>query len=383
MVSMAVLFTFGWAGQAKAHETQPAIATVNVTAEAVGITLRLNAETMLSGVDASLYSDTNDAPEAAEYDRLRGLSDDALRAEFEAAWPELSQGFTLRNTGPLSLVNVEVAPQSTLELSRETTLTLSAVPEEGAEGVNFGWNRTYGTLIVRQERGEDTYAAMLQDGETSVLLPVTGLIEESMGETFLRFLIEGFEHIIPKGLDHILFVLGLFFFALHWKPLLTQVTAFTLAHTVTLALATLGYITIPDEWMWLVEALIALSITYVAIENILRPTMGWWRPAVVFGFGLLHGLGFASVLGDLGLSQGMFVISLIAFNVGVEVGQLAVILGMFILIMIGLGAAHIGRLDAEEAMVREGKVMYRAVSIVGSLMIGIVGAYWFIERAFL
>jgi len=145
---------------------------------------------------------------------------------------------------------------------------------------------------------------------------------------FWRFVVEGFEHIIPKGLDHILFVFGLFLFSLAWRPLLAQITAFTLAHTVTLGLATLSVITIPTAQMWLIEALIAISIAYVAIENILRPKLGWWRIVVVFGFGLLHGLGFASVLGNLGLAQGQFVLSLIAFNIGVEFGQLTVSSGL-------------------------------------------------------
>jgi hypothetical protein len=199
-------------------------------------------------------------------------------------------------------------------------------------------------------------------------LPRSGAVEESTGAVFLRFVVEGFEHIIPKGLDHILFVLGLFFFSLAWRPLLAQVTAFTLAHTVTLGLATLSIITIPAAQMWLVEALIAVSIAYVAIENILRPKLGWWRVLVVFGFGLLHGLGFASVLGDLGLAQGQFILSLIAFNIGVELGQLAVIAAAFVLLALPFGRSAIYR---------------RAVVIPGSLAIAFVGLWWAFERSFI
>ncbi|MEL6607392.1 MAG: HupE/UreJ family protein [Pseudomonadota bacterium] len=381
LMSMVAAITL--ATSVAAHETAPAVASVSVGSDTVDITLIANAEALLAGIDTAEYADTNDAPQAAEYDRLRALEPAELAAAFEAAWPELRSAFVLTNAGDLTLDSVEVAVVENLELSRESRLVMSAPVDAGAEGVTFGLAEGRGNLIVRQTVGDEVFAEFLDAGQMSELLPVQGVVQETAGEAFVRFVIEGFEHIIPKGLDHILFVLGLFFFALAWSPILWQVTAFTVAHTVTLALATLGVVNIPDDWMWLVEALIALSITYVAIENILQPKLGWWRPAVVFGFGLLHGLGFASVLGDLGLAQGQFVVSLIAFNIGVEIGQLAVILAAFVLILLGVQAARMARLeDPEEQMVRDLPEMYRANAIVGSIIIGIIGAYWFIERAF-
>lgn len=383
-LSMAVLLFVAWSAPLRAHETQPAVANVSVTPELFEMSIILNAEALLAGVDLSVYSDTNNAPQVAEYDRLRALDAEALRAEIAAGWPDLRDGFVLEGAGRLTLNGLEVSIPPSDELPREATLFLSAPVDEGAKGIRLGWAPKYGTLILRHNRGDDVYAALLQNGDLSELLPVSGLYGETAGEAFWRFLVAGFEHIIPLGIDHILFVLGLFFFALKWSPILWQVTAFTVAHTVTLALATLGLINIPEDWMWLVEAFIALSITWVAIENILQPKLGWLRPAVVFGFGLLHGLGFASVLNEFGLSQGQFVVSLVAFNVGVEIGQLAVILSAFLLILLGVQAARIARLDdPEEAMVRDLPEMYRANATVGSIVIGVIGAYWFIERAFL
>ena len=372
-----------WGTAPLAHETQPAIAQGTVGPELLEVMIGLNAEAQLAGVDQSVYTDTNDAPQAEEYDRLRALPAEELLALIEASWPELRARFSLEGAGPLSFIEGMVVPPSSEDLARETILTLSAPLDEGAEGIHLGWAPVIGGLVLREIRDGQTYAARLEGGELSELLPKTGVVEETASEAFWRFLVEGVEHIIPKGLDHILFVLGLFFFALKWAPILWQVTAFTVAHTVTLALATFGVINIPDEWMWLVEAFIALSITWVAVENILQPRMGWVRPAVVFAFGLLHGLGFASVLSELGLAQGQFALSLIAFNIGVEIGQLAVILGAFLLILLGVAAARIARLDdPEEAMVRDLPEMYRANAIVGSLIIGVIGAYWFVERAF-
>ena len=187
----------------------------------------------------------------------------------------------------------------------------------------------------------------------------------SAGTVFLRYVFSGFEHIIPKGLDHILFVLGLYFYALRARPLLAQVTAFTLAHTLTLGLASLGIFTIPAR---IVEPLIAASIVYVAVENIFGGRSGWARVAVVFAFGLLHGLGFASVLGDIGLSGDRLVVGLIGFNIGVELGQLTVIALAFILLGWSFGR----------------KAWYRSIIVVpASLTIAAVGAWWTFERVFL
>ena len=136
------------------------------------------------------------------------------------------------------------------------------------------------------------------------------------------YVISGFDHIIPKGLDHILFVLGLFFSSLLITKLLWQITAFTVAHSLTLGLASIGTISISSN---IVEPLIALSIAWVAFESCVFRHPKKWRILVIFVFGLLHGLGFASVLSDYGLPKSDFLISLAAFNVGVELGQISVV----------------------------------------------------------
>lgn len=185
----------------------------------------------------------------------------------------------------------------------------------------------------------------------------------SNAEAFLNYLIVGFEHILPLGLDHILFVIGLFLLSTALRPLIIQITAFTLAHTVTLALGALGYVNIPGS---IVEPLIALSITFVAIENIFADKLNKWRPFVIFGFGLLHGLGFAGVLSEFGFAPGQFVASLIAFNIGVEIGQLTVIAICFLTVGIWFGKRH---------WYRPG-IVYPV-----SLAIGGYSFAWFIERS--
>lgn len=178
------------------------------------------------------------------------------------------------------------------------------------------------------------------------------------------YTVAGFEHILPKGLDHILFVLGLFFSSLLLGSLLWQVTAFTLAHSITLGLASLGFVAAPGN---IVEPLIALSITWIAVENCLFKQTSKWRPGVVFAFGLLHGLGFAAVLSEYGLPRNDLVTSLLAFNVGVELSQITVILLAF----------------AATFWLKDKPWFRQRIQIPISVLIGGVGMFWFIERTLL
>jgi hypothetical protein len=194
---------------------------------------------------------------------------------------------------------------------------------------------------------------------------VAGELENmSKADAAILYLQLGFTHILPLGLDHILFVLGLFLLSPKLKPVLWQATAFTAAHSITLALAMFKVITPSPA---IVEPIIALSIMYVALENIWSPALKRSRIGIVFLFGLVHGMGFANVLGSLGLPQDAYFTSLLMFNVGVELGQLAVILSAFLLFGKWFG----------------NKPYYRkAVVIPLSILIAIMAGYWTVERLF-
>jgi HupE / UreJ protein len=188
---------------------------------------------------------------------------------------------------------------------------------------------------------------------------------------------EGVWH-IWIGFDHILFLLSLLLPAVlvwrapRWHPVdafasafwevLKVVTAFTLAHSITLSLATLGVLSLPSR---AVESAIAASVVLAALNNV-RPVFTGRRWMVAFGFGLIHGFGFASVLGDLGLRQGTLLLALVGFNAGVEVGQLAIV-AAFLPLAYGLRRSWFYR---------------RLVMAGGSLLIAAVAALWFAERAF-
>ena len=171
----------------------------------------------------------------------------------------------------------------------------------------------------------------------------------------------GMKHIMPMGWDHVLFVLGLFLGMRSVGQLLWLISGFTVAHSVTLALSSYGAIQLSPA---IVEPLIAFSIIWVAIENILFRRPGGWRILTVFMFGLLHGLGFAESLRDLGLPTDSFIGSLISFNIGLELAQIAVVLLAFILV---------GRLRATA-------IWRSRVVIPASSVISLVAFYWTLTR---
>jgi hypothetical protein len=354
---------------ASAHEIRPTIADVEVDAREVRMSLRLTLEPLIAGINLEGLEDTNAAPEAAIYDQLRAQDSAALEAAFRAAWDRIAGGVVIDVGGTRmspEIVGMTVPDVGDVELPRDSVLILRADLPEGSAPVQIGWDAGYGTLVLRQVGGgEEAYEGFLTGGALSEPLPRAEILTEGAWSVFVRYVVAGFEHIIPLGIDHILFVLGLFFFSLKLRPLLFQVTAFTVAHTITLALASLEIISLPAS---IVEPLIAASIVYVGVENVL----GWGnvraRTALVFAFGLLHGLGFASVLGDFGIASERFGWALVGFNIGVEVGQLAVIAGAFLAVGLWFGKRD----------------FYRPwIAVPASLAIALVGAWWTIERVFL
>jgi hypothetical protein len=190
------------------------------------------------------------------------------------------------------------------------------------------------------------------------------LEKEPPGLVIGYYLKLGFQHIIPSGLDHILFVSALCLLSTRIKTILWQATAFTVAHSVTLALSMKSIIVVPSA---ITEPIIALSIVFVAIENILFSHLKPWRVLIVFMFGLIHGMGFASALNEIGLPPNKFYTSILAFNGGVELGQIAIITLIFSSIVALWGKKNWYR--------------WRVVYPI-STGIAMIAMYWAIQRLF-
>lgn len=367
VLSIAVCLTA--VSQGAAHEVIPSVADLRMETGRVEVDIRLNAEALVLGLDLDGVEDTNEIEGSDDYDRLRTLPPEDLAQMLRDDWPRIREGMVVRREDgtaiPLEIGEVSVSEIGDIELPRVSRMVASGDLPPEVQAVTFTWGEGNGTLILRHVGVQEGFAGYLDGGETSPPLARTGQGAMGPAEAFAAYIPVGFTHILPKGLDHILFVLGLFFLSPHWRPLLWQVSAFTVAHTVTLALGALGLANAPPQ---IVEPLIALSIAFIAVENLFSSTLHRWRPFVVFAFGLLHGLGFASVLTGVGLPQSQLIPALLGFNVGVELGQLAVIAVAFLAVAVWF---------REESWYRT------RIAMPVSAVIGIVGLYWFVERAFL
>lgn len=258
-------------------------------------------------------------------------------------------------------------PASAPDARLGMVLLSGAIPPQ-AKSFRFSYDLLYTayTFVVHDEGKGQSSQQLVEAGSWSPAVELSEITKpRSRSEVAWQYLKLGFTHILPKGLDHILFVLGIFLLSPRLKWIVAQVTAFTIAHSITLGLTIYGFVSLSPR---IVEPLIALSIVYVAVENVITSELKPWRVAVVFLFGLLHGMGFAGVLSELGLPRSEFFTALVTFNVGVEAGQLTVI---------ALAALLLGQWFRDRAWYR------RRVVIPVSLAIAATGLYWTIQRTFL
>ena len=367
-------------GLSQAHEIRPALMEFQLSDTApdqLDFTLDMTAEIFLSGLDAGRLTNTDESAKSAEYDRYRALDAQILAEALRAGWPALANQIYVGNgDAKLALTLIDISVETGLEESqaRQTKIKFNAGPIRRDQSLVLSWAPALGPLIVRQAapaaQAQDSpsaspplYAAYLTAGEKSDEIALTGVTQISVWDVVQRYLHSGFVHIIPMGVDHILFVLGLFLFSLSGRVLFYQISLFTLAHTLTLALSSLGIIRISAQ---IVEPLIALSIAYVAIEALwARRRFSVQRGGLIAGFGLLHGLGFASVLADFGLPEAQFLPALISFNIGVEVGQIVIVLPLYLLMR----------------WLRPSAGFYRVfIQIPASIIIAAIGLYWTAER---
>ena len=350
-----------------AHGIKPAIVEYQYSDGLIEINLTINAELFLSGIDASQFVNTANAPEAKIYDQLRLLDAKELESQIKNSESTLKEKLYLKvdqELLSLDLDKISVEITDIKENVRMTRVSFKTTIPKNSQQVTFSWEKELGPLIFRNLSskiidGKSTSKWLKAGEETDPLL--LNSPRQNSSRIVLSAIHQGIKHIIPEGLDHILFVLGLFFFSRKMGPLLSQVTVFTLAHSVTLILGSLGYISLPTA---LVEAVIAASIVWIGLENVVRTKLNFSRIGLIFCFGLLHGLGFASMFTQIGLEGSDYLLNLFSFNIGIEIGQIIVLIPFI------LAGTILSKLS-----------WYRLViAIPASIIIAIIGIKIFIDR---
>ena len=366
--SLKAFFIF-FASQVSSHELSPNIINLQIDKKRISIELTINLEAYLAGVDFSILDNTNDHDNETYYKTLRKLNNSELTKIFLKNWDKFVSLFSIVSEDGTKLNNFNFSKIDTEDIDNTEVSRLSNiyffVENQGMKPVTFQASRILGEIIFRQTGVENGVTQFLLSGEKSKVISAKTGKPLDWIDTFLDYIPVGFSHILPKGLDHILFVLGLLFLTPKVYPLLIQISIFTLAHTITLAISSLKIIDISSA---IIEPLIAASIIYVAIENFFNSSLTKYRSIIIFFFGLLHGLGFASVLSSFGLPGTNFIWALVGFNVGVEIGQLTIILAFYAIFIYWIKTKNYYR---------------KYISIPGSLIIALFGTFWLLERTLL
>lgn len=355
-----------------ADVVRPALIEISINTNGTyRVEVRASIEALLTGINAK-YKNTQDSPMAEAYDALRVLPPGELGKSFEPFKSRFTEIIELRfdkDRMPLKVTLTDIPEAGYTKVPRISLIVLEGKIDRSVELVDWYYPAAFGDNAVRVRQVDELnerwhwseWQWLRKDQRSEPFSLAEVFTQRSVWKTINIYLVSGFEHILPKGLDHILFILGIFLLSLQLRPLLWQVTMFTVAHTITLGLSAAGYINLPE---YIVQPLIALSIAYVGIENIWHKSLHNSRLLLVFSFGLLHGVGFASMLKDFGMPDDAFLTALISFNVGVELGQLGVIILAFMVV---------GWFRNQES--------YRAAVIIpGSMMIAVTGLYWTADR---
>lgn len=370
---LLILLALLWAGACTADVVKPTMVDIAVHSHGeVQVELHVSIEALLTGIN-NRYRNTQDAPQSDAYDALRALEAPQLAREFEAFKPKLLGGIDLRFDGEsvvLAIDRVEIPEPGYQKVPRESVVHLTATTPRGVRSLTWYFPKRFSDNAVRVRQVDEVREEWrwsdwfwLNDDQVSEPFPIEeNFVKRPLHEVAWSYIKLGYDHIVPIGLDHILFVVGIFLLTARFRPLLSQVTMFTVAHSITLALAVYGVVELPAR---VVEPLVALSIAYIGIENLFSRRVQKRRLALVFAFGLLHGLGFAGALKDFGMPPGDYAAALVSFNIGVELGQIAIVLAAF---------ALFAGWFAREAWYR------RAVVLPVSAMISVVGLTWTVDR---
>ena len=373
MAGFFLVFLLLLPGLLHADVIKPTMADISVhsTGE-VDIELHVSIEALMTGIN-NRWRRTQDAPQAKDYDRLRALSPEQLAERFKDFEAEMLAGIDLRFDGErvdLQVTKLDIPLPGYKKVPRASVLYLRGEVPRGAQQLVWYFPKRFSNNAVRVKQVNEAEAEWrwsdwlwIRDDKPSEPFPIEKVfVKKPLSEVIANYISIGYDHIVPNGMDHILFVLGIFLLTTRLRPLLSQITMFTIAHSITLALAVYGVVELSPR---VVQPLVALSIAYVGLENLYSKKVQKRRLLLVFSFGLLHGLGFAGALKDFGMPPGDYATALISFNVGVELGQIIIVLVAF-----ALFAGWFARRD-----------WYRsAVVLPVSAVIAVMGMAWTVDR---
>ena len=370
MMKLFLTLLFLISSFANADVVKPALVEISIfDNETVEIEIDLSLEAAMTGIGTQ-YKNTTDAPTSAQYDELRALEPIELRQRFKDFESQFLNSLQFGVNGQIQtliLTNSKLDIVGYKKRPRKTILTYQVKLSEWPKTLSWKYGKIYGDSALRwQVYKKDEYNwsqwQWLRSGKPSGVIDINHPEPLSTAQRFYQFIGIGFDHVIPLGWDHILFIVGMALSSLLWRQLLLLVTTFTLAHTLTLGLAMYGVVEVSAR---IVEPLIAFSIAYVAIENLMTHQSIIRKSVIVFLFGLIHGLGFATMLKEFEMAADSFVTTLIGFNVGVELAQVVIVLGVVSILLI----------------LRRLKLNYRQLVVVPiSVLIALIGFWWGVER---
>lgn len=311
-----------------------------------------------------LFEETNNAHVNLAYGYVTDATGDALQKVFDFSPPAFQTTFDAK--APVWEVTIPGAASSAANVSNTGSTVIAAQKEAVAPATGAKIHASASRKAAMAERAQGKHS---QDNHTGVVTPVpndsNGVVsnkpaKQSLWANIGQFILLGIEHILT-GYDHMAFLLALIVIGLSVKEVLKIITAFTVAHSITLLLAATQVVNLNSR---VVECVIAFSICFVALENLFKKKVQY-RWLVTFGFGLVHGFGFASVLQELIVGKSNLLVSVVSFNLGVEVGQLMIFLVLLPVLYL-----------------LKNRFEFRKVTIGVSLAIFLLGFTWLIERGF-
>ena len=368
IVLLALIVAFMSVSVSRSHEIRPAVIEIDIgQPKFVKLKALANFEALIAGISSKLGRILEHSDEDLNYEKFRSLSQTEFEQKVRFFLPAWIAGLDLKLNGKkiaLSIEKITVRKSQDKTLPRLTEVYIIGAKPENVRRLNWSLKSEFGTNIIRIKTNDTDpiKAYWLKNGEKKSII-INKKTEDSYFQAFSSFLNIGIFHILPYGLDHVLFILGLYFLSTRIKLLLIQVTTFTIAHSITLALATFR-----AEFQiapLVIEPLIAASIIFVAIENFFTDRLSKWRSIMIFAFGLVHGVGFSGVLRETDFSEIDALVALAGFSIGVELGQILVICIAYLLV---------------GCWFRRKWWYRRRIAQPCSLLIGIFGIYWLFQR---